>query len=115
MNGAPIVSGDPIKGTIFFTDMVQENSFWADNGAKPNDVIKSVNGTALTFQNVNTILQDMFSWQPGKDIEVVLNRNGEELIIKTKTTKTFTTGKSIMPIETATDAQIALREAWLKG
>uniref|UniRef100_UPI0030FA886E M61 family metallopeptidase n=1 Tax=uncultured Wocania sp. TaxID=2834404 RepID=UPI0030FA886E len=90
MNGVPIVSGDGQTGTIFFTDMVLENSFWADNGAKPNDIIKSINGTAVTLQSANTVLQDVFSWKPGKDIEVVLNRAGEEVVIKTKTTKTYT-------------------------
>lgn len=115
MDGAPIVSGDPQKGTIFFTDMVLKNSFWADNGVKPNDVIKSINGTALTFQNANSVLQEIFAWRPGKDIDVVLNRAGEELVIKTKTTKTYTTGKGILPKENATEAQKILREAWLKG
>ncbi len=115
MNGAPIVSGDGQKGTIFFTDMVLKNSFWADNGAQPNDVIKTINGTALTLQNANTILQEVFSWKPGKEIEVVLNRGEEEVVIKTKTTKTYTTGKGILPNENATDEQKALRKAWLKG
>jgi len=115
MNGAPIVSGDPQKGTIFFTDMVLKNSFWADNGVKPNDVIKSIDGTAVILQNANTVLQKVFSWKPGLDVEVVLNREGEDVIIKTKTTKTYTMGKGILPKENATDAQKALRKAWLKG
>lgn len=115
MNGVPIVSGDPQKETIFFTDMILKNSFWADNGAKPNDVIKSINGTDVTLQNANDVLQGVFSWKPGMDVEVVLNRAGEDVVIKTKTTKTYTTGKGIMPIENATNAQKALREAWLRG
>ncbi|KJD33017.1 peptidase M61 [Tamlana nanhaiensis] len=115
MNGAPIVSGDPQKGTIFFTDAVAENSFWADNGALPNDVIKTVDGTALTMQNANTVLQQIFGWKPGQEIEVVLVRDGKEVTIKTTVEKTFTTGSGIMENEDATDAQKALRKAWLKG
>lgn len=115
MNGAPIVSGDGQKGTIFFTDMVLKNSFWADNGAKPNDVIKSINGTDLTLQNANQMLQQVFLWTPGQDINVVLNRDGQDIVIKTKTTKTYTTGKSIIAKPDATDAQKKLRKAWLKG
>ncbi|WP_418603455.1 peptidase M61 [Hwangdonia sp.] len=115
MNGAPIVSGDGQTGTIFFTDMVLENSFWAEHGAKPNDVIKSINGTSVSLQNANNVLEGVFSWKPGKEIEVVLNRAGEDIVIKTKTTKTFTIGQGIMHKEDATDAQKALREAWLKG
>ncbi|MCF7569363.1 peptidase M61 [Sabulilitoribacter arenilitoris] len=115
MNGAPIVSGDGQKGTIFFTDMVSENSFWADNGAQPNDVIKSINGTDLTMLNANNVLQGVFSWKPGMDVEVVLNRAGEDIVIKTKTTKTYTIGKGILPLDDATESQKSLKEAWLKG
>ncbi|MEC3907698.1 peptidase M61 [Tamlana sp. 2201CG12-4] len=115
MNGAPIVSGDPQKGTIFFTDKVLENSFWEEQGAQPNDVIKTIDGTDLTMVNANTLLQQVFSWKPGKDIEVKLDRNGEEVVIKTTTTKTYTIGNGIMEKADATDAQKALREAWLRG
>lgn len=115
MDGAPIVSGDPQKGTIFFTDKVLDNSFWAEQGAQPNDVIKSIDGTALTMQNANQVLQGVFMWKPGNDIEVILDRAGEEVVIKTTTTKTYTTGKGLMQKVDATDAQKALRDAWLKG
>ncbi|MCF7561670.1 peptidase M61 [Sabulilitoribacter multivorans] len=115
MNGAPIVSGDPQKGTIFFTDVILENSFWAENGAQPNDVIKTINGEDLTLQNANQLLQKVFSWKPGQEIEVKLDRNGEEVVIKTTVTPTYTTGEAIMEKADATDAQKALRKAWLKG
>jgi predicted metalloprotease with PDZ domain len=115
MNGAPIVSGDPQNGTIFFSDVVLENSFWADRGVQPNDIIKTVDGAEITMANANTILGDMFSWKPGREIEVKLDRNGEEVLIKTTTTKTYTNGKGIIEKADATDAQKALKEAWLKG
>lgn len=115
MNGAPIVSGDGQKGTIFFTDMVLQNSFWADNGAQPNDVIKSINGTDLTMLNANQVLQEVFMWKPGKDVEVKLDRNGKEVVIKAKTTPTYTMGEGIVEKADATPAQKSLRDAWLKG
>ncbi len=115
MNGVPIVSGDPQKGTIFFTDMVLKNSFWVEQGVQANDVIKSVDGELLTLQNANQVLQNVFMWKSGKDVEVKLNRNGEEIVIKTTTTQAYTTGQAIIEKEDATDAQKALREAWLKG
>jgi predicted metalloprotease with PDZ domain len=115
MNGMPIVSGDPQKGTIFFIDSVLENSFWAENGAQPNDVIKSIDGTELTLQNANQVLQAVFMWKPGRDIEVKLDRNGEEVVIKTTTTQAYANGEAIMEKADATDAQKALSEAWLKG
>ena len=115
MNGAPIVDGDGQKGTIFFTDMVLQNSFWADNGAQPNDVIKSIDGTLLTLQNANQVLEKVFMWKPGKDVDVKLDRNGEEIVIKTKTTPSYTMGEGIMEKADAVPQQIAIRNAWLKG
>ncbi|GAA4951200.1 peptidase M61 [Algibacter agarivorans] len=115
MNGVPIVSGDGQKGTIFFTEAVLENSFWAEQGAQPNDVIKTIDGTNVSIQNANQVLQQVFHWKSGKDVEVILERDGEEIIIKTATTKTYTTGKGIFEKADTTDAQKALRKAWLKG
>ncbi|EZH75391.1 peptidase M61 [Aquimarina atlantica] len=114
-SGVLIVAGNQEKGTIFFTDLVSDNSFWADNGAKPNDDIVEVNGTKLTLQNANNVLGSTFQWQEGDDIEVKLNRAGEEVIIKAKVTKSFTKGKKLKVINDSTKEQTALREAWLKG
>ncbi|OEJ98737.1 peptidase M61 [Flavivirga aquatica] len=115
MNGAPIVGADPEKGTIFFTNVVSTNSFWVEQGAQPRDVIKTVNGTNLTLQNANEVLQEIYMWTPGKNIEVILDREGEEILIKATTTKTYTAGEGIVEKAGATDAQKKLRRAWLKG
>jgi predicted metalloprotease with PDZ domain len=114
MNGAPIVSGDPNKG-VFFTDSVLDNSFWAEQGAKPNDILKSVDGTEVTLKNANQVLVKVFGWRPGMEVEVKLERDGEEIVIKTTTTQPYTTGEGLMSKEDATESQIKIREAWLKG
>ncbi|GAA3577151.1 peptidase M61 [Snuella lapsa] len=113
--GVLIIGANPNYGTVFFTDMVADNSFWAEQGVKSGDIIKTVNGTELTMQNVNELLTEMFMWKPGKEIEVKLNRKGEEVVIKTITTQPYTKGESIQVNENASEAQIKLREAWLKG
>ncbi|TWO31443.1 peptidase M61 [Seonamhaeicola sediminis] len=115
LNGVPIVSGDGQKGTIFFTDAALQNSFWKEQGVQANDVIKSIDGNTLTLQNANQVLQEVFMWKPGKDIEVVLDRNGEEIFVKTTTTQPYTTGEMIVEKSNATEAQKDLRKAWLKG
>ncbi|WP_299779486.1 peptidase M61 [uncultured Formosa sp.] len=114
-NGNLILGGDPIKRTIFFSDLVMDNSFWNDQGVLPNDVIKKINGEEMTIMNANEILQKMISMQPGEDIEVVLDRNGVEVVVKTKLTKSYTTGKVLQPNAKATAKQNELRKAWLKG
>lgn len=114
ISGTPIVSGDGEKGTIFFTNLAEKNSFWAEQGVKANDVIKAIDGKKVTLQNANQIFQEVFGWQPGKDIEVTLDRNGEEIIIEATLTQAYTTGKKLQSDSNATQAQSELRNAWLK-
>ena len=113
--GALIVGGDGQKGTVFFNDLVLDNSFWAEQGVLPNDVIKEVDGVVVTLQTANQIFQDVFMWKPGQDIEMKLDRNGQEIIIKTKTTPSYTSGQGLMSKEDATESQIKIRDAWLRG
>ena len=81
-SGAMIVAGDQEEGTIFFNELVLFNSFWADNGVKPNDDIVAINGEKLTIANANNVLGATFQWQEGDDLEVILNRAGKEIVIK---------------------------------
>ncbi len=113
--GALIIRGDQEKGTIFFNNLVTENSFWNEQGVQANDVIKSIDGTVLTIQNANQIIGQAFSWKPGKEIEVVLDRNGQEVVIKTTLTQSYTKGKNLKSKAGITDKQVALKKAWLKG
>ena len=95
--------------------MVSKNSFWHEQGIQPNDVVKSVEGTLVTLQNANQIFQEVFMWRPGKEVNVILSRKGEDITIKATLTQSYTTGKTIMPKKDAAKAQIVLRNAWLKG
>ncbi|MCK8520517.1 peptidase M61 [Aquimarina sp. D1M17] len=114
-SGALIVAGDQSKGTIFFTDLVSDNSFWADNGVQPNDTIVEVNGTKLTLQNANSVLGGTLQWQEGDDVEVKLDRAGEEVVIKTKVKKSYTQGEKLSVSTSSSEEQTALRNAWIKG
>jgi len=114
-NGELIFAGDPITRTIRFTDAVKENSFWAENGVEIGDALKEVNGTPFTMEKANEILQQMYMWAPGTEVEVKLDRNGEEVVIKKALTETYTSGEAISENADATDAQKELRKAWLKG
>ncbi|WP_435139742.1 peptidase M61 [Formosa sp. A9] len=114
-NGQLILGGDPVTKTIFFNDMVNDNSFWKEQGVQPNDVIKTINGEEMTITNANNMLQKVFMWQPGQDVEVHLERQGEPVVIKTKLTQSYTTGQVLKANPDATAEQVALRKAWLKG
>ena len=113
--GALIFGADQEKGTILFNDLVADNSFWHDQGVQPNDVVKSVNGTKVTLQNANQVFGQVFGWQPGQEIDVKLDRAGEEVLLKTKLTQSYTKGKKLIAKENASETQTKLRDAWIKG
>ncbi|WP_420401104.1 peptidase M61 [Flagellimonas sp.] len=113
--GNLIVGADREKGGIKFNDLVTNNSFWTENGAQPNDLFKSINGTEVNLANANQVFGEVFSWKPGKEIEVVLLREGEEVLISTTTTPSYTKAKTLLENPEATASQKELRNAWLKG
>lgn len=114
-DGAMIVRADQATKTIRFSEAVKDNSFWAENGAQPNDAIKEVDGVAVTKESANQIFTKMFMWQPGNEVEVKLERDGKEVIIKTTLTQSYTKGTSLKDDPNATQKQKELRKAWLKG
>jgi len=113
--GALIVGGNQENGTIYFNGLVSKNSFWNEQGVQPNDVIVEIEGTKVTLQNANQILTQVIGWQPGKEIEVKLNRGGDDVIVKTTLTQSYTTGRKLQAKEDATQKQLELRNSWLKG
>jgi predicted metalloprotease with PDZ domain len=113
-SGAPIVSGDP-NGNIAFNERVSNNTFWAENGVQVGDVIKEVNGVALSRENAQNVFIEVLGWEIGTEIEVKLERNGEEIVISTTTTQPYFRGMELRATPDATETQIALRKAWLKG
>jgi len=113
--GALIVGANREEGYLYFNDLVADNSFWNDIGVLPNDIIRSVDGTDVRLENANHVFGQVFSWQPGKEIDMVLERAGKEVKVNTTLTQSYTTGRSLKEKEDASNAQQALRSAWLKG
>jgi predicted metalloprotease with PDZ domain len=110
-----ILKANQEAGTISFNEGVADNSFWAENGALADDVIKEINGTVLTMENAQMLFGQVYMWKADQDVEVKLDRNGQEVVIKKKLTPTFTTSEKLVADENATAAQVTLRNAWLKG
>src|SRR5690606_15798392 len=116
LNGGDlIIAGNPQYGTIFFTEEVKDNSFWNDLGVKPRDIIKTIDGTDLTMQNANTILQQVFMWTIGQEVSVKLIRAGQPVEINTTTVQSYTKGEVLKSKTNVTKEQMDLRQAWLKG
>ncbi|MBW2937325.1 peptidase M61 [Aureisphaera sp. CAU 1614] len=114
-DGQFIFAPNRARGTIAFTEAVKDNSFWNENGVQAGDVLKTVNGTDLTFENAQQMFTDMYMWSPGTKINVVLDRNGEEIIIDKELTQSYTTGQKLQPNPEASEKQVAVRKVWLKG
>ncbi len=113
--GAIILKGDKESQSIVFNELVTENSFWNENGALPNDKIKEIDGVAVTLGNANAIFSEVHSWQSGREVRVVLERNGVEKVIEKPLTPTYTTGKTLKRNADITESQKKLLESWLKG
>ncbi|WP_115462859.1 M61 family metallopeptidase [Winogradskyella aurantiaca] len=110
-----IFDGDQEKGTINFTATALKNSFWASQNIQAGDIIKKVNGQDLTLENAQQVLTGMFGWQPGMEITMDLERNGEPVHLEATLTKPMAVSQSIVENPDATPEQIKVRTAWLKG
>ncbi|WP_299335238.1 peptidase M61 [uncultured Psychroserpens sp.] len=110
-----IFDADQEKGTIFFSPMALNNSFWKSQGIQAGDVIKKINGKDLSLQNAQQLIGGMFGWQKGQDITMTLERDGKPIEINTKLTEATAISQSLIEDENATAAQKELRKAWLKG
>ncbi|MBT8244492.1 peptidase M61 [Winogradskyella sp.] len=109
-----VFSGSPDKG-IFFTEVALQNSFWKSQDIRANDILKKVNGKNLTLQNAQKVIGGMAIWQPGQEVELELEREGQPVIIKTNLTKATVMSQGLIEDENATQEQIDLRNVWLKG
>ena len=114
-DGAFIFTPNRETMTLSFSEGVTNNSFWTENGVLPGDLIKTIDGEALTLANAQQILGGVFAWKPGRDVDVRLDRKGEEVIVKTTLTQSYTTSSGLTVDPNATAKQNTLREAWLKG
>lgn len=110
-----IFDGNQENGTIFFSPMALKNSFWKAQGIQAGDVLKKVNETELTLINANDVIGTMFEWKEGQDITMEIERDGELIKIETTLTKAYAESESIVEDDNATEAQKAVRAAWLKG
>ena len=114
-NNGTLILAPTAEGTIHFTELVKDNSFWNEQGAMPNDVIVEINGTVVTMQNAQQIFTEAYMWEPGAEVDVKLLRGEEEIRVQTILTQSYTKGRSLNKKEETSIAQDELRNVWLKG
>jgi len=100
---------------IFVRNGIALNTFFTSLGVQGGDIIKSINGTAITLEAIRPIIGQSFGWTPDTDIVMVLERAGEEITIEGKVGSPSIDVRMIVDDEETYNANSALREAWLRG
>ena len=112
----PFIDADPSNNdAIYIRKGIALSSFLVDLGAQGGDVIKSINGTTVTLESIGPILQESFVWPPETEVSMVVLRDEKEITLEGKAGTPVVMVEKIIPAETATPEQIALRNAWMKN
>ncbi len=112
----PFIDADPSNNdAIYIRKGIALSSFLVDLGAQGGDVIKSINGTTVTLEGIGPILQESFVWPPETEVSMVVLRDEKEITLEGKAGTPVVMVEKIIPAETATPEQIALRNAWMKN
>ena len=112
----PYIDGDPETGALFFRKNITLNSFLEQLGIKNGDVIKSVNNTEYTIENVYELVMKSQSWAEGEDIQMTVLRDGEELVLTGKITQPTDSQIKLKEADLPeNDPKVKLRKAWLKN
>ncbi|UAM96862.1 peptidase M61 [Polaribacter litorisediminis] len=99
---------------VFFTD--RKNTALSALGVKPGDILKSVNGEAVTLQSARIVIGKSMQWQEGDALVFEVIRNGETLKLEGNFMKSSTeVEKLIIEDLPDTNPKKKLRDAWLKA
>ncbi|MEO9892483.1 peptidase M61 [Aurantibacter sp.] len=112
----PFIDADPTDQNIIFVRRgITLNSFFNSIGAKGGDIIKSINDTPINLEAIRAIIGQSFTWTPETDIKIVVDRDGEELVLEGKVGVATLQVETIAPIKGLTGNEDVIREAWLKN
>ena len=103
------------SGNILIREDLELNSFLEQLGIKSGDMVKSINGTSYSAQNVYDLILNSQSWKEGDPIKVTVVRDGDEVVLEGKIVEPMAHGLRLVEIPGADSSQIELRYAWLKS
>jgi predicted metalloprotease with PDZ domain len=98
---------------IFVRKGIELNSFLKEIGLQGGDIIKEVNGTPFTLENVGAVIGQSFSWNEEKEIEIKIDREGEEMLLKGVAGSPMIEENKLAPMPEASEQQTKLRSAWM--
>ncbi|MGK0326062.1 MAG: putative metalloprotease with PDZ domain [Polaribacter sp.] len=112
-NNQPFISVNATQ-EIFFTK--RTNTGLIALGVKSGDIIKTVNGEAISLQNARQILGKSMQWKVGDTLTFEIVRNEKTIKLEGKAIAPKTEQKSLVIEELPADnPKTKLRKAWLKG
>ena len=102
------------KKEVFFVK--RKNTALANLGVKANDVLKSVNGEAVTLKSIRMLIGKSMQWKEGESLVFEVIRNGKKLKLEGKFTKGKTEVENLIIEELLEgNPKKKLRNAWLKA
>lgn len=99
-------------GTLFFRN-IDLNTSIVELGIESGDVIKSINGVDYTLENIRPLIGASFQWTPDTEIAMTVLRGEEEIEVSGVVGSPIIYQPILKEVETATEEQVALRNAWL--
>ena len=112
----PFIDVDTSNGNaIFVRKGIELNSFFNELGAQGGDVIESINGTAINLEAIRPIIGQSFGWKPDTHISMVVKRGEESITLEGPVGIPTLNARKLIPVDAATESQIKLRQAWMKG
>ena len=116
VDNVPFIDVDQENGNaVFIREGIVLPSFMNDLGIKGGDVIKTINGTDINLETMRPIIGQSFSWTAETEIEMLVMRGQEEIVVKGAVGKPTLKVEKITPMENETQVQVDLRKAWMKG
>lgn len=110
----PFIDAKPDSGEIFVRE-IPLSTFYTELGLQAGDIITHINGKAYSLDNAQELIMTSFQWQEGSAISVQINRDGAAMTLEGTVAAPMLETEKIIPMENAGEAQLKLREAWLKG
>jgi predicted metalloprotease with PDZ domain len=103
------------NNAIYVREGIALNTFFIDLGAKGADVIKAIDGVEISLETIRPIIGASFGWSPDKEIQMMVEREGQQLILTGTVGTPMVKLETIVPMDDATAEQVALRNVWMKG
>ncbi|GAA5523396.1 peptidase M61 [Aliifodinibius salicampi] len=108
----PFIKANQEEGKVEFRD-IELNSSLKRLGVQSGDIIKSVNGTEYSLQNIRQLIPESMGWSPDTDIKMVVIRGDQEITLSGKVGTPMVEAFNLKEVEEANEDQLKLRKQWL--